>query len=175
MKQINIIVAVDENGGFGKQGQIPWHFKKDFKHFKDTTKDSVCIMGRKTYEEILEKNKGRKKKIKDLLPGRMCYVLSRNTEFKPKGNCLRFTNLREAVDAAEKLDKQIFVLGGEKLFVEALAWARTIYMTIIEGIYNCDRFFPVKFLTKYYDIVDGQKETENDTELKFITYKRRGF
>jgi dihydrofolate reductase len=177
MKPINIIVAVDEAGGFGKNGELPWHFKKDFEHFKQTTKDAVCIMGRKTYEEIVEKSKARKTrkgKKTDLLPGRKCFVLTRNEDTKLEQGCVRFGSLRDAVTEAEKLNKKVFVIGGEKLFIEAMTWTNTIYMTIVEGIYGCDRFFPIKALTKWYNIVDGKKVKEKDKELKIITYKRRG-
>jgi dihydrofolate reductase len=72
MNNVNIIVAVDDAGGFGKDGKIPWHFPEDFKRFKEITKDSVCVMGRNTYEDMLEMVKSRKKdpnvKIETILP-----------------------------------------------------------------------------------------------------------
>ena len=56
---VEIIVAVDEDGGFGKDGKIPWHYSEDLKHFKEVTTGHVCIMGRKTYEDMLEMRKAR--------------------------------------------------------------------------------------------------------------------
>lgn len=53
----NIIVAVDCEGGFGKEGKIPWFLPEDFEHFKNMTTGHVCVMGRRTYEEMLETRK----------------------------------------------------------------------------------------------------------------------
>ena len=39
---INQIVAIDENGGIGIDGDIPWHLSKDWEHFlRLTTKPQI--------------------------------------------------------------------------------------------------------------------------------------
>ncbi|ELZ14783.1 Dihydrofolate reductase, partial [Natrinema thermotolerans DSM 11552] len=48
------IVAVAENGVIGKDGDMPWHVPADLQHFKEATMDHPVIMGRVTYEGILE-------------------------------------------------------------------------------------------------------------------------
>lgn len=171
----SIIVAVDEEGGFGKGGKIPWHFPEDFKHFQDTTKGSICIMGRRTYNEILEhaekrwkKSKAKKKKL-ELLPGRESIVLSRNPELEVKGATLQ-PNLQAAIDSLKEDDKRpIFIIGGEKLFTEALPRTDTVYLTVVKGLpYKCDRFFPVHYLKSNFKIDSG---TETD-KLYFVNYTR---
>ena len=71
---LHIIAAVDKTSGFGFEGKIPWNFPEDFKHFQDTTKGHVCVMGRHTYTDMLEiaKARGRKKikKVKTSSPQR---------------------------------------------------------------------------------------------------------
>lgn len=176
MKNISIIVAVDQLGGFGKNGKIPWRFPEDFKHFKATTMDGICIMGRRTYEEIIEMSGRYNKPIqkyeeiesigsspqptkeeKPLLSGRESFVLSSDANFKPIG-AKRVVGLREAIESLDIGDnREIFVIGGEKLFIEALAWTTKIYMTIIKDEYECDRFFPIQILSKSYKIDSGRE------------------
>ena len=41
---INQIVAIDENGGIGINGNIPWNLSKDWEHFlRLTTKVQVIV------------------------------------------------------------------------------------------------------------------------------------
>jgi dihydrofolate reductase len=179
--KINIIVACDRNGGIGVQGKIPWHFPEDFKHFKDTTMGGVCIMGRRTYEEIVQMS-GRKNKAietgspaqqstetKPLLDGRECFVLSRDANFKPVG-AERAAGVRDVIEKLDAADtREIFVIGGEKLFIQALAWTNKIYMTIIKNVYECDRFFPIQILSKNYRIDSG----EELDEMYFVRYIKK--
>lgn len=173
IRPLSIAVAVDQNGGFGKDGKIPWHFKEDFQHFKETTKDSICIMGRKTYEDMLEMVKARQKKkkvIKEILPGRKCFVLTRQEDYKAEGAEV-VSSLLEAVQNIDEDDtRPVFVLGGEKLFIESLPWVNTLHMTVIQDCYNCDRFFPVDYVKEKFTAADG-RVGEND-KLLFIEYAR---
>jgi dihydrofolate reductase len=46
--KIIIISAVAQNGVIGKSnGEMPWHVKEEFQHFKQTTLGSPIIMGSK--------------------------------------------------------------------------------------------------------------------------------
>ena len=172
---LSIIVALDEDGGFAKDGKIPWinepWAKEDLKHFQEVTKGGVCIMGRNTYEDMLEIMKGRGKKekgIKEILPGRQSYVVTRNNAYKAIGAKV-VHGIRDAVNDLDQTDRrEVFVIGGEKLFIEALAWTTTVYCTIINGDWNCDRFFPIKTLIDNYKIVEGSK----NEHMKFVKYTR---
>jgi dihydrofolate reductase len=168
MQPMAIIVAVDEVGGFGKDGKIPWHFKEDFEHFKQTTMGHPCIMGRKTYEDMRNyKADVPDEEIKEILPGRQSFVITRNDNFSAPGATV-VGSIRQAV---YQLDDNVtaFVLGGEKLFIEALSWVDTIYMTVVNGDYQCDKFFPVNYVVNNFYIAEGK----SSNDLKFITYKRR--
>jgi len=168
--KINLIVAVDKNGGFGKEGKIPWHFKCDFKHFQNMTKGHICVMGRTTYEDMAEMMKARGKDIKDgILPERKSYMLS-SVRKKAKGVTVAKT-LQEVID--KHPDEEIWILGGERLFKEGLDLRATAYVTVIDNDYKCDRFFPVETLQDYYNIVDGRREEENSVKLMFMKYEAK--
>jgi len=186
MKQVSIIVAVDEEGGFGKNGKIPWDIPEDLKHFKRVTDGGICIMGRRTYEDMYNMYMERKKKQAEenksedskeldisepteILPNRLSFVVTSNPDFKAHGATV-VKNIREATDSIDPTDpREIFILGGFRMFVEAIAYADKIYMTIVKNKrYNCDKRFPVDLLNKHYKIVEG----EQTDELYFVTYKR---
>jgi dihydrofolate reductase len=187
MRSLSIIVAVDEDGGFGKNGKIPWNFSEDLKHFKEITDGNVCIMGRKTYEDMYnmyverkkisakkDKSKDEQKEIdiiepSEILPNRTSFVVTSNPGYKAPGATV-VKNIRGAVESLKEDDsREIFVLGGFRMFIEALSWTDTIYMTVIKNKrYDCDKKFPVDILNKNYKIVD----TKQTDELYFLTYKR---
>lgn len=45
---MNLIVAVDQNWGIGKDGTMPWHISADMKYFREKTQGKTVLMGRKT-------------------------------------------------------------------------------------------------------------------------------
>lgn len=176
MRPISIIVAIDENGGFAKGGKIPWDFPEDFKRFQKITSGAICIMGRKTYDDILEIRQKRDAEkqitepIKEILPNRTSIVLTRQ-HGKTFQGAETAESLRVAVENLKDDDlREIFVIGGEKLFIEGIQWAETVYITLVEGNYHCDKFFPMKYFHKYF----VPKDCEKSGELKFMTYKRTG-
>lgn len=164
---LHIIVAVDEEGGFGKNGKIPWNIPEDMKHFKETTQDSVCVMGRRTYEDMLAMRLagGKAAPSFTLLPNRESYVMTRNEDYVCLG-ATRMPNMRKVFEKYQNTNKKIFVLGGYRMFVEALSYKPIVHMTIIKGdTHDCDVKFPIKVLDGYR-IVEG-KETE---QCYFVEY-----
>lgn len=169
MTDLQMVVAVDEQGGFAKNGEIPWNYKEDWEHFKNVTKNSVCIMGRKTYEDALSRKKN-PDKVKKILPGRDSYVITRQTdEAKFKGVEGIKSSVRQVMDKLPADGRNIFVLGGEKLYIEHIVWASRVFVTVVPGIHNCTRFFPVDYLANNFLIAEGREEGE----LKFVTYHRK--
>lgn len=59
--KVKAIMALNNFGFLGKGGKMMWRSSEDLKHFKEMTKDSVCIVGSKTYENDLKdiKHEGR--------------------------------------------------------------------------------------------------------------------
>ena len=80
---INIIAALDEKRGIGKNGKIPWHISEDFKRFKQITMGHPIIMGRKTYESIGW-----------ILPGRTNIVITQNPDYKIQDSATQGQALR---------------------------------------------------------------------------------
>lgn len=102
----NIIVATSLNNAIGLNNIIPWKCKEDMKYFSDTTFNSVVIMGRNTYQSIGKP-----------LKNRINFVIS-STNFTNEVPIFR--SLNDALNDANTLNKNIFVIGGSRLYEEAL-------------------------------------------------------
>jgi dihydrofolate reductase len=114
-RRINIIVARSLNNVIGLDGRLPWHEPEDMKHFRELTKGSTVIMGRKTWESLPGK-----------LPGRDNIVV---TSSPLEGPDLACESLKTAIACADH--NNIFVIGGRQLYKEALDIADTMYMTVV--------------------------------------------
>lgn len=111
MKKI-IIVAIAENNVIGKaNGEMPWHVKEEFKHFKDTTFGYPVIMGRKTFETLGKP-----------LKGRLNIVITRNKNYSVNfDEVLIFDSLEKAFNYCEKNNyEKIFVIGGGEIYSQAI-------------------------------------------------------
>lgn len=175
MKRPEIVVAVDQSGGFGKDGKIPWNLPEDMKRFKDLTMGHVCIMGRITYENILDMRISRNAKnndhspISEILPGRECYVVTSDQNYQTPG-ATRVDSLRTIMYrmGQENDQRRLFVIGGRQMYIAAMSWNPLIHMTILKGpAYNCDVYFPIEVLNKKYHIISG-----NESEKAYyVIYK----
>lgn len=76
--RIHLVVAMTQDRVIGLDGAMPWHLPKDLAHFKSVTLGHPVIMGRKTFESILD-SLGRP------LPGRQNMVISRGQPNVPEG------------------------------------------------------------------------------------------
>lgn len=141
MADIQIIVAIAKNFVIGNEGQIPWHLSEDLKHFKEITTGHPVVMGRRTFESI-----GR------VLPNRMNIMVS-STFTKEVEGLTVVKSLAEAIDLVG--DKTLMVIGGARMYAEALPLASTLHLTTIDKEFVGDTKFPdfTKYPFKLHDDV----------------------
>jgi dihydrofolate reductase len=161
---ISLIAAVDERGGIGRGGRLPWHLSDDLKNFRALTLGHHVLMGRKTYRSAQGK-----------MPGRKLMVLSRDTDFRAD-DAITYPDLEAAVAAATAAgEDELFVIGGAQVFAQALPLAARFYLTRVFVDADCDVFFP-EFdisewkLTEQRDFVAGEK---NDFGFSILRLDRR--
>ena len=121
--KINVIMACDLNGVIGINGKLPWNIPEDLKRFKELTMNHAVIMGRKTWESLPVKP----------LSGRENIVVcsSCNYGIMSGDNFVARASLASALSAAKALGKkEAFVIGGSRLFEEAMLIADTVYVTV---------------------------------------------
>ena len=141
--KLSFIVAVDAEFGFSKNYKIPWKYVQDFKFFKDTTADSICLMGRNTYEEIAEMRKY-PDKVTSLLPSRLCLVLS--SSCIPETDWVkRIKSIDDAKITYERDSEHnnFFYIGGLRVYDQALVDTdcEIGYITKLKKTFDCDLFF----------------------------------
>lgn len=126
--KLALIVAVSDNDVIGRAGRLPWRLSADLRNFKRLTIGHPVIMGRKTYE-LMGKP----------LPGRTNIVLSRDPSYEAEG-CIIAHSLNDAIRKAWRADKS-FVIGGQKIFEEAIDKADELYITRVKAEVEGDTFF----------------------------------
>ncbi|MEM7540303.1 MAG: dihydrofolate reductase [Pseudomonadota bacterium] len=127
--RMSLIVAMTPARVIGVGGQLPWHLPADLKRFKSLTMGSPILMGRKTHESI-----GR------ALPGRRNIVISRQVDYQAP-ECDVFSALQVAIRSCAS-EPEVFIIGGEALYREALGQAHRIYLTLVRANVAGDVFFP---------------------------------
>ena len=156
---VSLIVAMDEEGGIGKKGELPWRLSADLKHFKKLTWGHHLVMGRKTFESI-----GR------ALPGRTSIIITRNTQFTARG-CLIAYSLDAALALADKHgDQEAFVVGGVQIFAQALPKANRLYLTRVHARRGCDVYFPPLKLEDWrlVEQIEHPADESNEYDFTFL-------
>lgn len=155
-----IIVAISKNNVIGRStGEMPWHSKVEFQHFKKTTLSSPIIMGRKTFESLGKP-----------LEQRLNIVLTKNSELKKKFNeIMIFSSLTNALDYCESEDyEKTFIIGGGQIFARAIDTADQMIISHMDFNAQGDVFFPSIDFRKW-DIISRDKRED----FEIVTYKRK--
>jgi dihydrofolate reductase len=133
--KLALIVAMSRDGLIGREGALPWKLPRDLKHFRRLTWGKPIIMGRRTHEAI-----GRP------LPGRTNIVLTRQADVRAEG-CLIARDRTHALALAEATGSpEAFIIGGSQVYEAFLPLEPTIHLTLVEGQFEGDVFFPVSVL-----------------------------
>ena len=122
--KIIIIAAISRNGVIGNtNGEMPWHVKEEFQHFKQTTVGSAVIMGRKTFETL-----GRP------LKGRENIIVTRNRDFKVDFDDTKLVHsLEESIGYCKsKMYEKIFIIGGGEIYRQALQLADEMILSFMK-------------------------------------------
>ena len=163
MKSIHAIVAIDENGAIGRQGDLLCHLPADMKHFKEETMGRSIVMGRKTFESFPRRP----------LPGRQNIVITRNDTWQYPGVTV-VHNLEEAIAVAET--DTVFIIGGAQVYEQALPLVDVLHLTRIHARWaSADVFFPPVDMDQWLEVEREHHESDhrNAYEFDFITLKRR--
>ena len=157
---INIIVALSQkNRAIGLKNNLLWRISDDLKRFKALTTGHPVIMGRKTFESIGKP-----------LPNRTNIIITRNADYSAS-NCIITTSVEQALKEAQKMDSQIFIIGGAEIYKETIALADRLYLTIIDEEKEGDVFFPA--YDNFKKVISSEdKITENGLRYKWLVLEK---
>ena len=163
IKEIGIVVIIDENNGIGKDGDLLCHLPNDLKHFKQITTGQSIIMGRKTFESL----------PKGALPNRINIVITSDNKENYPG-CIVARSVDEAILLSEEQEK-VYIVGGGKIYNSTLHLANKLYLTRIHHIFDeAETFFPeIDF--DNWKLVEEEKHKADEKHLydySFQTYQK---
>ena len=158
---INIIAAVAKNRAIGFENKLIYWLPNDLKRFKALTTGNTIIMGRRTFESL----------PKGALPNRRNIVLSRTTSEFPGCDC--YNSLEQALQHCAP-DEQVFVIGGETLYRQALPMADKLMLTEIDDTpTQADAFFPDYSGWKLESREEHPADEKHKQKYAFATYIKR--
>ncbi len=168
--EIALIVAVADNGVIGNGQTMPWHLPRDLAYFKQTTMGCPVIMGRKTFDTILQS-------LGKPLPGRLNIVVSRTPEkIAPYQNVFACQSLNEAIASAKAnsdTPPKIFIIGGGEIYTAAIHRADTLYVTHVHTKAEGNVTFPmVDGAWKLKSSERFESDAANDHAMTFSIYMR---
>ncbi len=163
---ISAIAAMAKNRAIGVANDLPWDFPEDMKFFRDKTKKSVMIMGRKTFDSFGGKP----------LPGRFHIVITRTPQTSGFPNVIYLETWEQALALAQVKNSdaygpEIFVIGGAEIYKLSLRHCDRLYLTLIDQEFQGDAFFP-EFSEKDWKLIEDRKSTETPA-LTFQVWQRR--
>ncbi len=164
--EFTIIVAVASNGVIGNNGKIPWtSITEDMKRFRNLTLEHACVMGRVTYESILNC-------LKRPLDKRMNIVVTERGGLQQREGVVFCKGIFEALEEAERYNpnEPAYIIGGTRIYAQTISLPQVTRMEIthIKRPYEGDVHFPYLFNSVWKETRRVERE-----DYDFVTYERR--
>lgn len=157
---IQLVIATDKNGCIGKKNALPFKLKTDLQNFKHVTLNSVCILGRKTFESLKEPLKNRTMLV--------CTKAVTGLNLISDKPDIWYTNEPLYWLKSFQKQKDISIIGGAKIYalfapiVDKIVWTR-----VDCEIQNGDAFYMPN--TDNFALVnEASYEKDNDNEYNFV-------
>ncbi len=156
---ISIICAIARDRAIGKDNRLLWNIPEDLQHFRSITAGHPVIMGENTFYSI-----GRP------LPRRVNIVLTRKADLILEG-CVVCHSMEEALEKAGEVEREeIFVIGGGQVYQQAMSFADKLYLTVVEGEYEADTYFPD--YSEFKNIISEEARDNGEHKFTFLELTR---
>jgi dihydrofolate reductase len=165
MTTLGLVWAQAHDGVIGADGGMPWHVPEDLAHFRAVTGSSDVIMGRRTWESLPPRFRP--------LPGRRNIVVTRSADEAVDG-AQRAASLDDALALAES--DEVWIIGGGRLYAEAIHHADVIELTRLDVAVEGDTFAPSLegWHTVSGDPTDGWHTSKSGIRYRFDTLRPSG-
>src|SRR5262245_22621393 len=156
-----------ENGVIGRDNRLPWRLKSDMQHFRRVTMGKPVIMGRKTFQSLMQP-----------LKGRTTIVVTRDRGFTAPGAIVAF-DLAAALaaargDALRRGADAIMVAGGADIYGQMLAGADRLLVTLIHDRCDGDAVFPAIEPSRWHEVERAEHGAGPDdaADFAFVRFER---
>ena len=158
---MELIVAVYDDWGIGREGTQPIALSADRKFFRETTRGATVIAGRRTIEDFPGKKP---------LPGRVNLAMSRSEAEIPG---FTVCHSPEEVLKQVKNAPRAFAIGGGSVYRQLLPYCEKAYVTKLNTVVKCDTWFPDLDSDPDWKLTEllGSGE-ENGIAYEFCLYER---
>lgn len=161
---IQLVVAVDNQGALGKDKTMAWYIPQELRHFKALTMGGVIVMGRITFESI-----GRP------LPGRVSVVVSTQAppaQLPPDTHWVASMEDALALAASQYPDKTVWIGGGANVYAQMLGRAQRVHLSRIPlTVEGADAFFPT-LDSAQWSLVSSQDVLHEADARVLFTYQQ---
>lgn len=156
------IVAVCDDWGIGKSGDMLVRNREDMRSFVRHTKGHTVLMGRKTLESFPDAKP---------LADRRNIVVSRDKSYAPEG-----VEMARSIDEAVKLagDDEVWVIGGGQIYEALLPRCAEAIVTKNHCLRDADTFFPNLDEDPSWAVarIEDGGVTKSGIPFEFVTYRR---
>lgn len=161
-----IVAGMGKNTrAIGRENGLLWHVPDDLKRFKSLTMGHPVIMGRKTFESIIDI-------LGKPFPGRTNIVVTRNLDYHYDGVTV-VNSLEAAVAAAlNEAPSEIHIGGGAELYRQALPYVDRLHVTMFDDDREGDAVFPA-FADDFEVTTTHPSREHNGVTFQWIDYKRK--
>ncbi len=152
-----MIVAMDEDGCIGHQGDLPWRLKSDMQRFKSLTEAdgfNAVIMGRKTWDSLPDSFRP--------LPERINIVMSRDINWThDEAEVALYHGRAIEIAYAEGCD-ECWVIGGAQIYEMFIDRVEEIHVTTVHTSGSGDVKFPEWNRSEWVETVVEKLDADAD-------------
>ena len=161
-----IVAAISrKRRAIGVNNHLLWHIPDDLKRFKKLTLGQPIIMGRLTFESIIEI-------LGKPLPGRTNIVLTRKQNYHYPGVTIA-TSLADALAVAHSLNPtEIHLGGGETVYRKGLPYTDYLYLTLVDDEPEGDTHFP-DYRKDFVCLKKHQPRQYDNLSYEWVDLKRK--
>lgn len=176
---IAAIACVDSRLGIGRNDETGQHLliniPDDMKHFKLVTSGHVVIMGRKTFESLV--NKPLKNRINIVVSTQLIEYDFDNTRQADMTRLYLVGTIYDAIDTAISMNavfkNDTFIIGGQSIYEQTLCYCDKLFLTAVyQDLSGANRFFP-KHDSQFILSKSSAELKHDNVTYKFVEYVRK--
>ena len=157
---MDLIAAVYDDWGIGRDGTQPIALSADRKFFRQTTKGAMVIVGRRTIDDFPDRKP---------LPGRVNVALTRSADEIPGFILCRTPEAAAALSQG----RDAFVIGGGSVYRALLPYCTRAYITKVHACPASDTFLPDLDEDREWQLQEVlQSGEENGIQYEMCLYTR---